>query len=121
MSMEKFKRFLDDHKKELIATTVVAGGVVLVILRCKRRGKKTSKANGIFRAKDISIPDIRSYEPVTLQTARAFGFPCSSQAVRITALVVSNRKHGTSTMAKSLRTKPSGESSTCWSQIILTA
>ena len=31
MSMEKFKRFLDDHKKELIATTVVAGGVVLVM------------------------------------------------------------------------------------------
>ena len=57
MNMEKFKRFVDDHKKELIATTVVAGGVVLVILGCKRHGKKTSKANGIFRAKDISIPD----------------------------------------------------------------
>lgn len=57
MSMEKFKKFLADHKKELIATTAVAGGIVLVILGCKRHGKNATKANGIFRAKDISIPD----------------------------------------------------------------
>lgn len=57
MSMEKFKRFVAGHKKELIATTAVVGGVVLVILGCKRRGRKTVKTDGIFRAKDISIPD----------------------------------------------------------------
>ena len=57
MSMEKFKRFVDDHKKELIATTAVASGIVLVILGCKRHGRKMTKANSVFRAKDISIPD----------------------------------------------------------------
>ena len=57
MSMEKFKRFVEDHKKELIATTAVAGGIVLVILGCKRHSGKAVKAKGIFRRKDISIPD----------------------------------------------------------------
>ena len=55
MSMEKFKRFVEDHKKELIATTAVAGGIVLVVFRCKRHSGKMAK--GIFRRKDISIPD----------------------------------------------------------------
>lgn len=55
MSMERFKRFVEDHKKELIATTAVAGGIVLVVFRCKRHSGKMAK--GIFRAKDISIPD----------------------------------------------------------------
>ncbi len=57
MSMKRFKRFVADHKKELIATTAVVGGVVLVILGCKRRSGKTANTNGIFRAKDILIPD----------------------------------------------------------------
>jgi len=57
MSKEKIKRFVADHKNELIATTAVAGGVLLVILGCKRHSRKTAKANGIFRAKDISVPD----------------------------------------------------------------
>lgn len=57
MSMENFKRFVADHKKELIATTAVAGGVVLVILGCKRHRGKTIKVDGVFRTKDISIPD----------------------------------------------------------------
>lgn len=48
MSMEKFKRFVEDHKKELIATTAVAGGIVLVILGCKRHSGKAVKAKGIF-------------------------------------------------------------------------
>ena len=50
MSMEKFKRFVEDHKKELIATTAVAGGIVLVILGCKRHSGKAVKAKEIGRA-----------------------------------------------------------------------
>lgn len=57
MSMEKVKRFIADHKKELIATTAVAGGIVLVILGCKRHGRKTAKIERTFKTKDISIPN----------------------------------------------------------------
>lgn len=57
MSLKKIQGFMSNHKKELIATAVVADGVVLVILGCKRHGRKATKANGVFRTKDISIPD----------------------------------------------------------------
>ena len=57
MSVEKFKRFVIDHKKELIATTAIAGGIVLIILGCKRHGGKMVKSNCTFRKRDISIPD----------------------------------------------------------------
>lgn len=58
MSIDKIKRFMADHKKELIATTVVVGGTVLVILGCKRLPKKhTTKSSGLFGVKDIPIPE----------------------------------------------------------------
>ena len=58
MSIDKIKGFARDHKKELIATAVVVGGSVLLILGCKRLSKKyTSKINDLFKVNDISIPD----------------------------------------------------------------
>lgn len=58
MSIDKIKQFVSDHKKKLIATTVVVGGAVLVILGCKRCTKKhaTAKSN-LFRMRDIPIPE----------------------------------------------------------------
>ena len=58
MSIDKIKQFMEDHKKELIAATVVVGGVVLVILGCKHSAKKhASSASNPFRVRDIPIPE----------------------------------------------------------------
>ena len=57
MSIDKIKQFVRNHKKELIATTLVVGGVVLLILRCKRPMKKHGSATKRAFKNDIVIPD----------------------------------------------------------------
>lgn len=57
MSIDKIKEFVRDHKKELIAATVVVGGAVLLILRCKHPAKKHGSAPKRAFKNDIDIPE----------------------------------------------------------------
>lgn len=57
MSIDKIKQFVRDHKKELIATTVVVGGIVMVIFGFKCRTKKHGSTPKRAFRNDIVIPD----------------------------------------------------------------
>lgn len=57
MNTGKIKKFVAEHKKELIAGAAVVGGCVLVILGCTRLPKKRgNKSNRIF-GNDVVIPE----------------------------------------------------------------
>lgn len=57
MSMDKIKQFVRDHKKELITTTVVVEGIVLVIYGYKCRTKKHGSMPKRAFKNDIVIPE----------------------------------------------------------------
>ena len=57
MNKYEIKRFVEDHKKELVAGAVVVGGVVLMIVGVKHRTKRIDIKVAGPQGVDIPIPD----------------------------------------------------------------
>lgn len=60
MNMSKIKEFVNEHKKAVIAASLVIGGGILVVIGCKGHSvrRKLQISNGLNRGiKDVPISD----------------------------------------------------------------